>query len=255
MEHPRATRKWETLRSRSAAAIGQLLIILVGVVVALAADRWNQGRLDRASAGDYLASLVKDLREDTASLSAELQLAETREVDARLILGVVVGNKPIDDPFEFVLAVVNASMYGEPVQSRETFDDLVETGRLGLIRDEVLRRGLADYYHFVERRSQPYALQRQRVWGDYLPLSVDAVPLDLQEWTYRVGGRRRSGRTAAPSVDEAAAVAARLRAMPEVEKALKGVVRASWSLTDNWTLMRSEAAALIEQIEALLKGR
>jgi hypothetical protein len=50
-------------------------------------------------------------------------------------------------------------------------------------------------------------------------------------------------------VDEAAAVAARLRAMPGVEKALKGVIRASWSLTDNWVLMRSKAVALIDQIE------
>ena len=247
--------KWEGVRKRSATVTGELLVILVGVVMALAADRWNQGRLDRASAGDYLASLVKDLRADTAALSAELQQAEAREVEARLMLGVVVEKKPIDDPSEFVLAVVNASTYGEPVQSRETFDDLVETGRLSLIHDQVLRRDLADYYHFVERRSQSYALQRQRVWGDYLPLSVDAVPLDLQEWTYRLGGRRTSGRTAAPSVDEAASVAARLRAMPGVEKALKGVIRASWSLTDNWVLMRSMAVALIDQIEPSLETR
>jgi len=255
MQHPGATRRWETLRGRAGVAIGQLLIILVGVVVALAADRWNQGRLDRASAGDYLASLEQDLREDTASLSAELEMAERREVEARLILDVVIEKKTIDDPSEFVLAVVNAAWYGEPVQSRETFDDLVETGRLGLIQDQALRRGLTDYYHFVDRRSQANALQRQRVWGDYLPLSVDAVPLELQEWVYHTNGRRTSGRTAPPSMDEAVAVAARLRAMPPVEKALKGVIRASWSLTDNWTLMRSEAVALIDRTEALLTGR
>lgn len=139
-------------------------------------------RLDRAAAGDYLASLREDLREDTAALSAEIHRAEEREAAARLILGVVLDQEPIQGPSDFVLDVVNASIYGEPVQARETFDDLVATGRLGLIPDDDLRRRLADYYHFVERRSQSYDLQRQRVWGDYLPLSVAAVP-----WISRSG--------------------------------------------------------------------
>jgi len=239
---------------RSTTVIGELLIVLVGVIMALGADRWNQARLDRAAAGDYLAALQEDLREDMAALAAEIHRAEDREAAARLILGVVLGREPIRDPSAFVLDVVNASTYGEPVQSRETFDDLVATGRLSLIRDETLRRRLADYYHFIERRSQSYDLQRQRVWGDYLPLSVTAVPLDLQEWAYRVEGRRESGRTDPPTGEEAEEVALLLGSMPGLETALKGVVRSSWSLIDNWTLMRSQAESLIAQVEGMTGG-
>jgi len=240
---------FERLRLRPASVLGELVIVLVGVLLALAADRWNQARLDRAAESDYLVALLGDLASDTASQTAEIERALGREASARIVLGVVFHEQPVVDASEFILSVVDAGIYGEPVLSRETFDDLTQTGRLGLIRDAPLRRQLADYYRFVERRSQSYGLQRDRVWGEYMPLSVAAMPLELQEWSYGVKGRRPTT-SAAPTFDEATAVAARLGAMPELEAALKGVVRSSWSLVDNWNLMRAEAEALLVAIEA-----
>ena len=75
------------------------------------------------------------------------------------------------------------------------------------------------------------------------------MPLDLQEWAYRVNGRRADGRTAPPTMAEAGDVAARLASMPELETELKGVVRSSWSLIENWALMRSQAESLIATLD------
>lgn len=238
----------EKLRLRPASVLGELVIVLVGVLLALAADRWNQARLDRAAELEYLVALFGDLATDTASQSLEIERAAGREASARLVLAVVLGEQPITDPSEFILSVVDAGIYGEPVLARDTFDDLVQTGRLGLIRDVSLRTQLADYYRFVERRSQSYELQRERVWGDYMPLSVAALPLELQEWSYGLRGRRPTS-APAPTFEQASAVSARLRAMPGIEAALKGVVRSSWSLVDNWRLMRDEAGALLVAIQ------
>ena len=41
--------------------LGELIIVVVGVLLALAADRWNTGRLDRASEKAYLLELAVDL--------------------------------------------------------------------------------------------------------------------------------------------------------------------------------------------------
>jgi len=233
---------------RRASVLGELAIVIVGVLLAIAADRWNTGRQDRAAEEAYLVELEADLRSDTAALSEEIARAQRREAAARLMLSVVLEGAPIADPVEFVSSVVNASTYGEPVQSRETFDDLVQTGRLGLITDPNLRRELAEYYHFIERRSQSYDLQRQRVWGDYLPISVKAVPLDLQGWAYGVNGRRVVD-VPPPTRADADEVAQSLAEAPELETALKGVVRSTWSLVDNWTLMRSRAEHLLQALE------
>ena len=203
----------------------------------------------RASEEVYLRALEADLRQDTAALGTEIARAERREAAARLMLAVAFEQAPIQDPSHFVLSVGSASTYGEPVQARETFDDLTETGRLGLITDPALRRELTEYYQFIERRSQSYDLQRQRVWGDYLPIAVRAVPLSLQEWAYGENGRRDTDEPP-PTGAQAEAVARALAEAPELEFALKGVVRSTWSLVDNWTLMRSRAEALLEKLEA-----
>lgn len=238
---------------RRASVLGEIAIVVVGVLLAVAADRWNTARQDRDSAEAYLQELEADLRSDTAALGAEIGRAEYREAAARLILSVVFEGATIDDPADFVLRVVNAATYGEPVQARETFDDLVQTGRLGLIRDSALRRKLTEYYHFIERRSQSYDLQRQRVWGDYLPISVKATPLALQEWAYGNSGRRTTD-LAPPTAAQAGALARSLAASPELETALKGVVRSTWSLVNNWSLMRSRAEYLLSLLESRPRG-
>jgi hypothetical protein len=46
--------------------MGEFVVILLGVLVALAADRWNQSRLESLTEGLYLERLADDLRADSA---------------------------------------------------------------------------------------------------------------------------------------------------------------------------------------------
>ncbi len=41
-------------------------MIVVGVLIALGLDNWNQDRVDRALSGEYLSRLVGDLEADVA---------------------------------------------------------------------------------------------------------------------------------------------------------------------------------------------
>ena len=43
---------------------GEILIIIVGILAALALDNWNQDRKDRAHSQEYLNRLIADIRAD-----------------------------------------------------------------------------------------------------------------------------------------------------------------------------------------------
>ena len=48
---------------------GEFVVIVIGVLVALALDQWASTRADRVSEGEYLAALIADLETDARYLS------------------------------------------------------------------------------------------------------------------------------------------------------------------------------------------
>jgi hypothetical protein len=63
--------------------VGELSVIVLGVLLALAADRWNQGRTDRALAEDYHTRLLAELVSD--SIRLEEHRMEAREGGAACV--------------------------------------------------------------------------------------------------------------------------------------------------------------------------
>ena len=52
-------------------AAGEFAVIVLGVLVALGVDGWNQGRKDSALEGDYLQRLEEDVRADWITTLAD----------------------------------------------------------------------------------------------------------------------------------------------------------------------------------------
>ena len=66
--------------------ITELVIVVAGVLIALAADGWSKRQADRALELRYLNDLVVDLKSDTAQLRAAIDLAETRAAFGHAVL-------------------------------------------------------------------------------------------------------------------------------------------------------------------------
>ena len=66
--------------------ISELVIVVAGVLIALAADGWSKRQADRVLELRYLNDLVVDLKSDTAQLRAAIDLAETRAALGHAVL-------------------------------------------------------------------------------------------------------------------------------------------------------------------------
>ena len=54
-------------------AVGELIIVTAGVLVALAIDQWNSDRLDRSEEQVIIQRLISDLESDLASITFGLR--------------------------------------------------------------------------------------------------------------------------------------------------------------------------------------
>lgn len=144
-------------------AVAELLIIVSGVLIALAVDNWNQGLKERALERQYLESLAEDLRDDIDELDLALRMADLNEGAARLALRVQSeGSAAVENPADLVVAVERAGFLYLPSYSPFTFEDLKSTGNLRIIRNPELKKRLAAYYSETLRGGQWNSEYRRR---------------------------------------------------------------------------------------------
>lgn len=142
-------------------ALGELVIVALGVLLALWADQAMQARQEAAREVGYLERLLEDVRADLRSLrfsadQARNRLAITRRVDAWLH-----DPNAEPDPDSLVTDVHFAGVVFPPTISKFTIDELKSTGDLRLLRNGALKRQIADYYNQIGLQIDQWS-----AWGD-----------------------------------------------------------------------------------------
>ena len=148
-------------------AIGEIALVVIGILIALQINNWNIDRLNRISEREGLARIVQDLKKDLENIGRS-----QRFNDLRLLRGVQVLEKlgtnaseiknweayklakrsgeypPASNSFGKLL--LSLRFYYLFEESRATFQDFLSTGKLDIIRDRELKALIQSYYSGLE---------------------------------------------------------------------------------------------------------
>lgn len=126
--------------------VGEFLLIVAGVTVALGADALRSARQDRAREEEYLEQLRSDLAENRKRLVAAIEDEETLGAAALSALKAVLSGQPISvDSARAWLVERRGFYYSDPRLLTGTFSGLVESGDLRLVRAPDLRKAIIAY--------------------------------------------------------------------------------------------------------------
>ncbi|MEO6969069.1 MAG: hypothetical protein ABI132_11545 [Rhodanobacteraceae bacterium] len=131
-------------------AIIELVIVVVGILLALQISNWNQNRVDRARSDSYYRRLHAELVSDRTTMDEALVFwtkvsAYGRGAMANGEQGTLVNGSQ----WQTLLAWYQASQIFPFELEDTTFTEMRDTSDLALISDENLRKRLADYYHMT----------------------------------------------------------------------------------------------------------
>ena len=115
-----------------------LAIVVVGVFIGMQASNWNQQRATNEQSAVFTARLKADLREE--DWVYQFLIAYNREVlaNANKAVNALDGKATISDE-ALLVSAYRATQYRNWLRRRATYDELVSTGAIGLIRDQNLR--------------------------------------------------------------------------------------------------------------------
>ena len=131
-------------------AFAEVSLLALGVGLALLADGWWEGRQERAEEAQYLTSLRSDFAASQRAFSETLaRNRETRDHNLMLLelLAGDVGSVSVDS----LSVLIPAAFWWtgvDPVLA--TYEDMVNSGDLRLIRSDSLRIEMAAFVRFIE---------------------------------------------------------------------------------------------------------
>ncbi len=170
-------------------AAGEIVLIVVGILLALQISEWNQDWKDKETETDHLRALRGEFEANLQELERIMGLLKTRKGDAEKLLTIMVGDEEMpshERVTEMVWEAFSFEMYS-PMTS--TYDNLISTGEIALLRDEGLKTDLGLFKSKLDQyRVQEWQMDQ---WKHVIQPFVgrEMAPLDFapQHWR-KLGG-------------------------------------------------------------------
>jgi hypothetical protein len=234
--------------------LGESLIIVLGVLIALAGDRAIQG-LDRAALEtSVLEGLMSDLQEADSVLQEAHGWAVMRDEWGRYLLDVLDGRTNEIRIRDLVAALEFSALHYPLRLPRATWDDLNGTGQLRVVTNASLRRAISRFYRSAELM-EAYAGMWDRLSAPYLDDVRLVLPararLDLrQAWMY---GKTLEN-AGIENVPPAGEVVSRIRRFPDFQGHLSDVLLATSSTMEEYSMLRDQFESVRQMVQAELNS-
>jgi len=131
-------------------AIGEIILVVIGILIALSINNWNEIRKQRLQEKDYYCKLLEDLNQDVIQIEQHIEANKQRILSSNKLIQLL--QQPQPSQAEVILTMRNAvaetTFTFKP--SLAAFEDLKSSGNLSLLTDLELKDKLIDYYTSIE---------------------------------------------------------------------------------------------------------
>jgi hypothetical protein len=145
------------VRDQNWLAIGiDFLIVVIGVFIGIQVANWNSVRLDRIEADKVLERLEREFQMHLGRTERSLDRHEASLAAAARLIESIRDGRFNDETLHNDVEIV--SQFSTPPGPSTTLQELVSSGRMGLLESSELRDALLEYNDYVEMVRSHYAV-------------------------------------------------------------------------------------------------
>lgn len=157
----------------------EIFVVVIGIVLGLQVTDWNDSRKDRALERDYLTRIAADLDQSAELFDSMHSLEVGRAEKAGYIFSFIAN--PADAqarPCDFFQAIMGIGLanYANPL--RQTYDEMIASGGLSLVRSNEVKKALCTYYAGFEL-GEDRRDDSQTILRDYVRKMRSLIPAAL----------------------------------------------------------------------------
>jgi hypothetical protein len=161
-------------------ALGEIFLVVIGILIALQINNWNEERKDQNQITQYAHALISDLEADLAMLDVVLRTAQT-VVDSANDLEHYMWRRDVDD-VDNVRLVYHTTFgsYRPYSWNLSALNQILNSGAMRKIRNEELVRLISEYHTVSRHLDSDYLMDVQKSNSAEL-LANEIVDTNLQD--------------------------------------------------------------------------
>lgn len=128
-------------------AFGEIILVVIGILIALSINNWNQNRINRNLETQYYKRLLEDVKEEKLILEATINYSNQVIGHAKKALAIFE-NSPdaYPDSVQNLIDMYQASQLQDSNSASSTYKELIASGQINLIQNEALKTALVRFY-------------------------------------------------------------------------------------------------------------
>ena len=224
-------------------AIGEIILVVIGIMIALQINNWNQDLLTQNRIESRLVNLISDVENEVEEMD---EVKESNKLRIIVIKGILKKNGKLKsigwpDSISGQVAIDTIRNPNSRLSSLKTFDgnrptynELINSGEFYTIRNETLKRKIQKYYGSIDE------LRDAERWNN------QEMSLKIRSSKERLG----IGAFSKVNLDELAEMAKNDK---QFGAELETEIVLDWTQATNLKALKQEALNLIETIKSEIK--
>ena len=169
-------------------AIGEIILVVIGILIALQINNWNKQNEDRILEKRYVSELMLDLQKDSIFISESRQRSYQQMVSKNKLTDYFEGQQFTEDSL-----VAYFSSQWKPVPKfnpiTTTLDELKSTGNIRVIQNSSIRRKILETYNYytthINNTEERYHIQ-QNALGNCVISKVPNIFVEFYKTTDKI---------------------------------------------------------------------
>ncbi len=130
-------------------AIGEIVLVVIGILLALSINNWNEERKDRRTEAAYYCKLLADFERDLRNIRTLYEESEYKIATSKQLL--IDLEQMQKDKAYLINQYIQSLRTNVFVPSKATISEIISSGNLNILTREVLKDQLLRYYAELDK--------------------------------------------------------------------------------------------------------
>ena len=138
-------------------AVGEIVLVVIGILIALQINALNTDRLNRIKEQEHLAQLTRELKAQLLYYQDYVEHFANTERRVSRVVNIWASKKPIiKDSMQYLRDIMASGATGPWHKKPVVWLQLLETGKIDLIRNKEITDGLYTFYDRIEKGAENF---------------------------------------------------------------------------------------------------
>jgi hypothetical protein len=133
-------------------AIGEIVLVVIGILIALSVNNWNQKNKEQKLGKDYLIRIHRDLVQDTISFRKIITSNNALREDIKSLMDTLYQGVHNIDQVKYMGSIYDKALDQVFSPNDNTYKGMISSGTLGLIQNLELKEEIVDLYSEYDQK-------------------------------------------------------------------------------------------------------